>query len=115
MSSSSKNDFCHEISQATLARLDELGVPPTPEKVRAFLAETDDASDRVIGTLQPAGRAATVRNVAVYGVMAGCRPDYMPVLIAIAVTLVVAFIVLLVFFLKKRRRRDAVKKFSERV
>lgn len=49
--------------------------PPTPEKVADFLAEGADAADRVIGTLQPAGRAATVRNVAVNGVMAGCRPD----------------------------------------
>ena len=59
-------------------------VPPTAGKVAAFLARTDDDPERVIGTLRPAGRAATVGNVAVNGVMAGCRPDYMPVLIAVA-------------------------------
>ena len=59
-------------------------VPPTPERVAAFLAETDDEPDRVIGVLQPSGAAATTRNVAINGVMANCRPEYMPILIAIA-------------------------------
>ena len=59
-------------------------VPPTRAAVDAFLACTDDAPDRAIGVLQPSGCLMTVRNVAVNGVMANCRPDYMPVLIAIA-------------------------------
>ena len=59
-------------------------VPPTRERVAEFLAATSDDPDRVIGPLMPSGSAATVRNVAVNGVMAGCRPDCMPVLLAIA-------------------------------
>ena len=59
-------------------------VPPTTERVAAFLACTDDDPDRVIGVLKPSGSAATVRNVAINGVMANCLPEYMPVLIAIA-------------------------------
>ena len=59
-------------------------VPPTRNRVAAFLAQTDDDPDRVIGVLQPSGAAATVMNVAVNGVMANCRPEYMPVLVAIA-------------------------------
>lgn len=59
-------------------------VPPTAGRVAAFLAQTDDDPDRVIGVLKPSGSAATVRNVAVNGVMANCLPEYMPVLIAIA-------------------------------
>lgn len=59
-------------------------VPPTQARVAAFLAETDDAPDRDIGVLQPSGAMATVANVAVNGVMANCRPEHMPVLIAIA-------------------------------
>jgi hypothetical protein len=59
-------------------------VPPTADRVAAFLAQTDDDPDRVIGVLRPAGAAATVRNVAINGVMANCRPEYMPVLVAIA-------------------------------
>jgi len=59
-------------------------VPPTRAKVDRFLAATSDDPARVIGVLQPSGAAATVLNVAVNGVMANCRPEYMPVLIAIA-------------------------------
>ena len=59
-------------------------VPPTPERVAQFLAHTADPPDRRIGVLAPSGSAATVHNVAVNGVMAGCLPEYMPVLVAIA-------------------------------
>jgi hypothetical protein len=59
-------------------------VPPTVERVRAFLGFTDRAPEDELGVLLPDRRAATVWNVAVNGVMAGCRPAYMPVLLAIA-------------------------------
>ena len=54
------------------------------DKVQAFLAFTDRDAEEVIGRLLPDNRAATVWNVAVNGVMAGCRPEYMPILIALA-------------------------------
>ncbi len=57
-------------------------VPPTIEKVEAFLRYTDRKADEVLGVLLPDNRAATVWSVAVNGVMAGCRPEYMPVLVA---------------------------------
>jgi len=57
-------------------------VPPTVEKVEAFLRYTDRQPDEVLGVLLPDNRAATVWSVAVNGVMAGCRPEYMPVLVA---------------------------------
>ncbi|MCH9675228.1 MAG: hypothetical protein K0U93_27550, partial [Gammaproteobacteria bacterium] len=59
-------------------------VPPTRDRVEAFIAHTDLAPEHRIGVLMPAGCAATVHNVAVNAVMANCRPEYMPVLIAIA-------------------------------
>ncbi len=59
-------------------------VPPSRDRVASFLEHTDDDPDRIIGVLQPAGSSATVKNVAINGVMANCRPEYMPVLIAIA-------------------------------
>jgi hypothetical protein len=59
-------------------------VPPTPERVRAFLACADRDPHERLGVLLPDRREATVWNVAVNGVLAGCRPDYMPVLLAIA-------------------------------
>ena len=58
-------------------------VPPTPERVAAFFAFSTDAPDRVIGVMKSSGRAATVQNVAVNAVMAGCAPAYMPLLVAI--------------------------------
>lgn len=58
-------------------------VPPTVEKVERFLKFTERSADEVIGKLLPDNREATVWNIAVNGVMAGCRPEYMPVLIAI--------------------------------
>jgi hypothetical protein len=58
--------------------------PPTVERVEAFLAYTDRDPDEVIGVMLPAMRAVTVWSVAVNGVMAGCKPEYFPVLLAIA-------------------------------
>lgn len=57
-------------------------VPPTLERVEAFLDFTPHDPGEVLGRLLPAGHAATVWNVAATGVMAGCRPEYMPVLLA---------------------------------
>ena len=59
-------------------------VPPTRAKIEAFLAHTDEPPEKVLGVMLPDSRAATVWSVAVNGVMAGCRPEYMPVLVALA-------------------------------
>ena len=59
-------------------------VPPTPAKIDEFLAFTALPPDHVLGTAPPDHRAATVRSVAANGVMAGCRPEYMPILVALA-------------------------------
>lgn len=59
-------------------------VPPTLAAVEEFLRYTKDAPDRLIGSVQPSGSSVTVWNVAVNGAMAGCPPETMPVLIAIA-------------------------------
>jgi hypothetical protein len=58
--------------------------PPTIDRVRAFLAFTDRDPKESLGVLLPDSREATVWSVAVNGVMAGCRPEYLPVLLAIA-------------------------------
>ena len=58
-------------------------VPPTLARVERFLKFTDRAPDEVIGACPLANRQATVWNVAVNGVMAGCRPEYLPVLLAV--------------------------------
>jgi hypothetical protein len=58
-------------------------VPPTKEKIDEFLKFTDYPADAILGRpVPPSYREATPWWVAVNGVMAGCRPEYMPVLIA---------------------------------
>jgi hypothetical protein len=59
-------------------------VPPTRERVERFLEFTERKPEEVIGVMLPDNRAATIWSVAVNGVMAGCRPEYMPILIALA-------------------------------
>ena len=59
-------------------------VPPTKEAVEEFLKYIDHDPDEVLGVMLPDKRAATVWNVAVNGVMAGCEPQYMPILVALA-------------------------------
>ncbi len=58
-------------------------VPPTRERIDAFLAYTERRPDSVIRAVPQEGREASILSIAVTGVMAGCRPEYMPVLIAV--------------------------------
>lgn len=58
-------------------------VPPTLEKIEQFLSFTDRTAEESLGILLPESRAATLWAVAANGVMAGCRPEYMPVLVAL--------------------------------
>ena len=57
-------------------------VPPTFERVSEFLKYTDKPWDETVAILPVAHRNTTVWHVAVNGVMAGCKPEYMPILIA---------------------------------
>jgi hypothetical protein len=57
-------------------------IPPTPARVAAMLAGSSRAAHEVIAELPPADGLATVEKIAINGVMAGCRPEYLPVLIA---------------------------------
>ena len=59
-------------------------VPPTVERIEAFLRFTDLDRDEELGVVAPDNRRATPWSVAVNGVMAGCRAQYMPILIALA-------------------------------
>ena len=58
-------------------------IPPTYEKVSEFLRYTDYAWDETVAVLPIAHRTTTTWHVAVNAVMAGCEPEYMPVLIAL--------------------------------
>jgi hypothetical protein len=63
-------------------------VMPTEERVAAMLARTSHKPDEVVGRMRPTHfREAweyTVEKVAVNAVMAGCRPEYFPVVLALA-------------------------------
>ncbi len=57
-------------------------VIPTPERVdRMVLASGLDA-DINLGTMGPGGGATTIAKIATNAVMAGCIPDYMPIVVA---------------------------------
>ncbi|MDP1650379.1 MAG: hypothetical protein Q8M01_19555 [Rubrivivax sp.] len=56
--------------------------PPTRQRVEEFLKYTDYAPHEPIAVLPPANLTATPWNIAVNGVMAGSRPEHMPLLIA---------------------------------
>ena len=61
---------------------------PTEDRVRAMLAGTSRKPDEIVGRMQPTANRGlwefTVEKVAVNAVMAGCRPEYLPVLLALA-------------------------------
>ena len=57
-------------------------VLPTAERVQAMIAGSGRQAGEVIAVVPPRWAEATVENIAINAVMAGCRPQYMPVLIA---------------------------------
>jgi hypothetical protein len=57
-------------------------IAPTPERVERFLAVVDRHPDEVIAVMPPRQGPATIRGIAANAVMAGCLPEYLPVVIA---------------------------------
>ena len=57
-------------------------VPPTIERVEAMLASTPRDPQEIIGEIPPNWGSATVEKLAINAVMAGCKPKYLPVVIA---------------------------------
>jgi hypothetical protein len=57
-------------------------VPPSPELVQRCMRASGRNADDVIGLIPPRQGRATVEVIAVNAVMAGCRPEYLPVVIA---------------------------------
>jgi hypothetical protein len=58
-------------------------IPPTEDRVAAMLKGTSRKPDEVLTrSMPPEGLIVTVEKVAIIGVMAGCRPEHMPVLLA---------------------------------
>ena len=58
-------------------------VPPVFDKVNEFMNYTPYKRNDTVAVIPPANRDVKAWHVAVNAVMSGCRPEYMPVLIAI--------------------------------
>ena len=74
---------------AALEQLHELGctdglpvVVPTAERVERMVLACGQPGDAMLGEMGPAMGIATIEKVAVAAVMAGCLPDYMPIVYA---------------------------------
>jgi hypothetical protein len=57
-------------------------VPPTEARVHQFLTQTARDPREVVGVLPPRQGEATVEKIAANAVMAGCQPQYFPVVLA---------------------------------
>ena len=57
-------------------------VPPTPLRVMRMLAGTTRPADEIIGRVPPDNVPCSVEKIAVNAAMAGCKPEYLPAVIA---------------------------------
>ena len=55
---------------------------PTPARVSKMVLASGQDADMMLGPMGPANGMATLEKVAVAAVMAGCLPDYMPLVVA---------------------------------
>ena len=56
-------------------------LPPTEKKVRAMIDYIKRDPQEVLGVVSPGEGVATIEKVAINAVMAGCLPEYLPVVI----------------------------------
>ena len=57
-------------------------IPPTPERVLRMLSGTKRDSQEVVAVMPPNMAKVTVEKIAINSVLAGCKPEYLPVVIA---------------------------------
>jgi hypothetical protein len=57
-------------------------IPPTPERILRMLTGTERDPQDTVGKIPPNLAPCTVEKVAINAVMAGCKPEYMPVVLA---------------------------------
>ncbi len=58
-------------------------VPPTDDRILRMLGGTDRKPDEIVGSIPPNLAPCTVEKVAINAVMAGCKPEYMPVVLGV--------------------------------
>ena len=56
-------------------------IPPTADRVARMIGGSPHAPDHVVAELPPRGGLATIEKIAANAVMAGCHPDYFPVIV----------------------------------
>ena len=56
-------------------------IPPIEEAVERMLAAVNREPSEIVATIPPSWGEATVEKIAINAVMAGCLPDYMPLII----------------------------------
>ena len=56
-------------------------IPPTEEKVSLLLSSIENSPDEIIGEFPPAYTSVSFYSVAVHAAMAGCKPEYMSLLL----------------------------------
>lgn len=71
------DEFCYERGFADPLPV----VPPTVERVERAVEAVDMAPSEIVAHVPPNYGQATVEKIAANGVMAGCRPEYMRVLV----------------------------------
>lgn len=57
-------------------------IPPTADSVQAMLDTVVESPATIVGVVEPRRGEATVEKIAINAVMAGCRPDYFPAVVA---------------------------------
>ena len=57
-------------------------VPPTEPSILEFLRHIGMGPDEIVGTVPARRRVVTAEKLAINAVMAGCKPEYMPVVLA---------------------------------
>ena len=57
-------------------------LPPTEQRVGAILAYLERDPSEIVGVIPPGEGVATIEGVAINCAMAGCKPEYVPIVIA---------------------------------
>jgi hypothetical protein len=57
-------------------------IPPTPERVLRMLEGTRRDAQEIVGVMAPNLGEVSIEKIAINAVMAGCKPQYLPVVIA---------------------------------
>ncbi len=58
-------------------------VPPTTVRVMRMLGGTKRSADEIVGHVPPDNAPCSVEKIAINAVMAGCRPEYFPTVLAV--------------------------------